>query len=218
MLDHQRPLLIAHRAGNRLAALGPAADAGAHLVEIDVWHHRGRVEVGHGEALGPIPLRWDRWQLSLGRRRDLVVRQILRALPEEVTPMFDLKGTHPDLPRDLQRVIAEHLPGRAYAVSSQNWDYLHQFLGAEHANVVRSVASAKALQRMRTDLEAWAGAGVGLHRKLLSPQVIEQLREHTEIVLTWTVNDVERATELVRQGVTGIITDSLEVIRAMRAE
>ena len=35
--------------------------------------------------------------------------------------------------------------------------------------------------------------------------------------MTWTVNDLERARDLVGRGVGGIITDRFEVIRAMRA-
>lgn len=217
MLEHQRPLLFAHRAGNRLDALAPAAAAGAHLIEIDVWFHRGRVEVGHDKTLGPIPLRWDRWSLAFGWRRTLVVADILGALPADVAPMFDLKGTDPRLPSALQRLIEEHLPGRPYAVSSQNWSYLDEFLGIEEARVIRSVGSARALQQMRTDLDAWTGAGIGFDVELLVPAVIEELRERTPLLVTWTINDLEQAQRLVEQGVGGIITDSLTVVRALAA-
>jgi hypothetical protein len=212
----ERPLLIAHRAGNHLEQLKPAAVAGAQIIEIDVWFHRGRVEVGHDKTLGPIPLRWDRWSLALGRSRKLVVRDILERFPPDATPMFDLKGTDPRLPDALQRAIEEHFAERAYTVSSQNWSYLDEFLGATGAHVIRSVGSTEMLQQMRRDLEAWTGAGIGLNVDLLSDEVISELGAATPLIVTWTVNDLERARDLVGRGVSGIITDRLEVIRAMR--
>jgi glycerophosphoryl diester phosphodiesterase len=214
---HERPLLIAHRAGNHLEKLTPAADAGAQIIEIDVWFHRDGLEVGHDKTLGPVPLRWDRWSLALGAHRELEVRDVLQRFPPDAKPMFDLKGTDPRLPEALQRAIAEHFPGRPYTVSSQNWAYLDEFLGVENAHVIRSVGSAKMLAQMRRDLDRWTGAGIGLDVELLTSAVIEELQQGTPLIVTWTVNDLERAIDLVRQGVGGIITDRLEVIRAMRA-
>jgi len=214
--ETQHPLLIAHRAGNHLDALAPAADAGAHLIEIDVWFHRGRLEVGHDKTLGPVPLRWDRWSLGLGWRRKVLLPEILSQLPPHIEPMFDLKGHHPGLPAALLHAIEQHLPNRPYAVSSQTWAYLDHFLHDDHARVVRSVGSTEALQLLREDLDSWPGAGVGFQFKLLTPEVIAELRERTPLIVTWTINDLEQARTLIRQGVGGIITDNLDVIRALR--
>ena len=218
MSPTEGPLLIAHRAGNELRSLAPAAAAGAHLIELDVWLHRGRLEVGHNKTLGWLPLLWDRWELSLDWRRELLVSDVLRHLPAGSEPMFDLKGESPGLPAALRELIDEHLPNRSYSVSSQNWQYLEHFLEVERARVVRSIGSDAALERMRDELDTWAGAGIGLDSELLTPPVVAELRERTPLILTWTVNELERATELVRAGVGGIISDNLELIRAMRAE
>ncbi len=212
-----RPLLIAHRAGNHVDALDPAARAGAQIIEIDVWFHRGRVEVGHDKTLGPIPIRWDRWSLAFGRSRKHVISDILERFPPDAKPMFDLKGTDPRLPDALRAAIEEVIPGRRYTVSSQNWAYLDRFLDAENAYVIRSIGSADMLRRMRRDLTAWNGAGIGLHHELLTDEVIRELREATPLIVTWTVNDLEHARALVQRGVGGIITDKLDLIRAMRA-
>jgi len=212
----ERPLLIAHRYGNHLDQLAPASDAGAHIIEIDVWFHRDRLEVGHDKTLGPIPLRWDRWSLALGHQRELVVANVLPELPDHVQPMFDLKGRDPRLPDALKQVIADQFVGRPYTVSSQNWGYLDQFLDAEGAHVIRSVGSTAALDLMRAELDAWTGAGIGLDVDLLSPRVIEELGAGTPLIVTWTVNDLAEANTLLRQGVGGIITDSLDVIRGLR--
>jgi len=214
----QRPLLIAHRYGNRLHLIDEAAHAGADVIEVDVWFHRGNIEVGHDKTLGPIPIRWDRWSLALGQSRELRLPEVISRLPEHIEPLFDLKGTDPRLPAALQTIIDRHFPNRGYLVASQNWDYLEQFLEAPHARVVRSAGSPRALRLVQDELADWAGDGAGFNHKLLNPGTVQALRHHTSLVLTWTVNDLERARQLADAGVTGIITDNLDLIRTIRQQ
>jgi glycerophosphoryl diester phosphodiesterase len=211
-----RPLLIAHRYGNHLDQIERASVAGAHQIEIDVWLHRGRLEVGHDKTLGPIPLRWDRWSLAFGRNRKLALADVLRELPAHVEPMLDLKGTHPGLPDALLSLLEEEFAGRPYTVASQNWEYVDRFLEIERAHVIRSIGSAEALERMQSELGSWTGAAVGFHFELLSPDVIEEFSAESRLIVTWTVNSLAQATELLQQGVGGIISDNLELIRAIR--
>jgi glycerophosphoryl diester phosphodiesterase len=218
MPPDQRPLLIAHRYGNKLPLIDEAARAGADVIEVDVWYHRGTIQVGHDKTLGPIPLRWDRWSLALGHSRPLSLPQVLRLFPANVRPMLDLKGTDPRLPAAVQAIAQQHLPERDYMVSSQNWDYLQQFLDTPTASVVRSAGTPQALRRLQDDFADWPGDGGGLNHKLITPGDIEALRHHTALVLTWTVNTIELANQLTADGVTGIITDNLELIRTIRAQ
>ena len=118
MPPDQRPLLIAHRYGNRLHLIDEAAHAGADVIEVDVWFHRGNIEVGHDKTLGPIPIRWDRWSLALGQSRELRLPEVISRLPEHIEPLFDLKGTDPRLPAALQTIIDRHFPNRGYLVAS----------------------------------------------------------------------------------------------------
>ena len=53
MSPSQRPLLIAHRYGNKLHLIDETAEAGADIVEIDLWFHRAAIEVGPAKTLGP---------------------------------------------------------------------------------------------------------------------------------------------------------------------
>jgi len=46
-------LLIAHRYGNKLHLIDETAEAGADIVEIDLWFHRAAIEVGPAKTLGP---------------------------------------------------------------------------------------------------------------------------------------------------------------------
>lgn len=217
MTTEQRPLLIAHRYGNKLKLIDAAAAAGADAIEIDVWYHRGRLEVGHDKTLGPIPLRWDRWSLALGRNRPLRLTQVIDRFPADVEPMFDLKGAAPGLPEALKACIADRLPGRPYMVSSQNWDYLEHFIDDPNARVVRSAGSPEALVQLQQQMPEWRGDGGGFNYKLLEAGSPETLSQHTNLILTWTVNDLPLARRLLAAGVTGLITDSLDLIRAIRA-
>ena len=45
-------------------------------------------------------------------------------------------------------MIDELIPGRPYGVSSQNWAYLEPFLEADHARVIRSIASDRSTHRV----------------------------------------------------------------------
>ncbi|MBT5773817.1 MAG: glycerophosphodiester phosphodiesterase [Dehalococcoidia bacterium] len=218
MTSAQRPLLIAHRYGNKLHLIDEATDAAADAIEIDVWFHRGQLEVGHDKTLGPIPLRWDRWSLALGRNRPLTLPQVLSRFPQHIEPMLDLKGTDPRLPTAIRALLTQHFTGRPYMVSSQNWDALEHFLDDPNARVVRSAGSTRALHLLQDQFADWPGAGGGLNHKLIAPGEIEALRHHTNLVLTWTVNTLPLAHQLTAAGVTGLITDNLEVIRAIRAQ
>jgi hypothetical protein len=212
------PVLIAHRYGNALDRLAPASEAGADLVELDVWFHRGRLEVGHDKTLGPIPLRWDRWSLALGRRRPLTVADLIAALPHHLEPMFDLKGKHPGLAPALSALIAACMPGRPFAVASQHWNHLEPFIAAPDARVIRSADSPAALGLLVGEIGIWHGAGAGFNRHRFTPDLVDNLRRRTGLVLSWTVNDLPTARSLIAAGVTGIITDNLEVVRTLRAD
>ena len=58
--------MIAHRAGNDPAHARSAWEAGADLIEADVWLYRGRLEVRHTKTMRGLPLLWDRWSLAPG--------------------------------------------------------------------------------------------------------------------------------------------------------
>ena len=88
----ERPLAIAHRAGNDLTALRAALDLGVDLVEADVRPYRDALEMRHARSLGP-HLLWDRWTVL--RRRHAGVRtldDLLAVAAAQGRLMLDLKG------------------------------------------------------------------------------------------------------------------------------
>ena len=54
--------------------------------------------------------------------------------------------------------------------------------------------------------------GVSIHERLLRPDTVGPLRAIADVVLTWTVNRPARASELVRLGVDGIVTDDVATL------
>ena len=49
--------------------------------------------------------------------------------------------------------------------------------------------------------------GVSIHERLLDERVVEALRGRGATVMSWPVNTLERARELARLGIQGLISD-----------
>ena len=143
-----RPLLVAHRAGNRLDRIAEAARVGADFVEIDVWFHRGQVEVGHTKTLGPLPVLWDRWEIGFGWGRPLRLADVLPRIPPTVEVYYDLKGADARLPPAVRALAEEHRPGEPRIVSTQTWEYLDHFRDDPLTRALRSVGSESMLRRL----------------------------------------------------------------------
>jgi glycerophosphoryl diester phosphodiesterase len=201
--------VIAHRAGNRLDTLHAAALAGARLVEADVRLFRRRLELRHLKTVGPVPLYWDRGELTRGWRR--VVLADLLAAPATPELMLDLKGPR----RRLGELVAEALEpvagSRRLTVCARSWALLEPFETLP-VRRVHSVGSLRELRRLRRRFAGRRLDGVSIHERLLSPSVAAHLRELTATVLSWPVNDLHRARELVELGVAGLISDRPELL------
>jgi hypothetical protein len=202
------PLLVAHRAGNHLAALSDAERRGA-IVEADVRLYRGRLEVRHLKTVGPLPLLWDRWRLEAPWRPRLLLRDLLEAAGPETALLLDLKGRRPDV---ADRTLAELRPwlgSRRLAVCARSWRLLEPFAGTP-VRRLHSVGTSRQLQRL---LRRFAGTrleGVSIHERLLDGSSAASLRGLADEIFTWPVNRPERAAELLGLGVTGLITDDLD--------
>lgn len=211
-----RPFAIAHRAGNDLARLREAVEAGAAVVEADLWLHRGRLEVRHTKTAGPLPILWDRWSLHRGWGPRLQLADLLRAAPASVLLHLDLKGWDNRLGPAVRAAMGELAPGRAYLVSAQRWALLEPFHGEPAALVVHSIGSSRRFARIEQHARERPPMAVAIHRELLTPERAARLRAVTGLILAWPVNDPAEAGRLAALGVRGFITDELEVVRAMR--
>lgn len=202
-------LAVAHRAGNSFEALAAATDVGADVVECDVHASRGRLEVRHSKALGPFL--WDRgpWELTSRAVPQLGLADLLAAT--DATLMLDLKGT------GVGRRAAQLVGARQVLVCARWWPSLDAFAGNQGVRPVLSARNRGELARLRRRVRARAPYGVSLHGSLLSQPVVAELRGRVERVMTWGVDDLATLDRVLGLGINGVISNSSEVLRAVKA-
>lgn len=214
----QHPIAIAHRAGNGLDALRLAQAAGVDLIEADVWLHRGRLEVRHLKTMGPVPLLWDRWTLVRGWIERLRLAALFEAAEAAAELMLDLKGSDRRLSAAVIEAMERFIPGRPVTVCSRNWALLDAFAGRPEVRVVHSVGSAgqlRALSRLGLGRDELA---ISIHERLLTPATVRDLTRRAGLIMTWPINTPARMTELIAQGVNGIISDDLALLARLVRE
>jgi glycerophosphoryl diester phosphodiesterase len=213
-------LAVAHRAGNSPAGLQAAARVGADVVEADVHDHRGRLEVRHSKSMGPLPWLWDRnpWELTPTSVPQLQLGALLEAVPPGTGLMLDLKGVGQVGRRTLEALHARR-PELPVLVCSRWWPSVEAHAGVDWVRPVLSARNRGELLRLRRRVRAGiAPYGVSLHGSLLSAPVVAELRERVALVMTWGVNDLDRLAQVLALGVSGVISDSSEVLAAVRRQ
>lgn len=185
------------------------------FAEADVRLVRGRLEIRHLKRLGPLPFLWDRWTLQRRPRDPFVLEQLLEATGATSELMLDLKGARAVLGRRVAAALAPLAGERAFTVCSRSWRLLEPFrdLPVRRVHSVGSPRQLRALLRLPPgDVEA-----ISIHERLVDEPTAARLRELASLVLTWPVNDLERARALARLGVSGMITDRVDVLAAAAA-
>ncbi|TWD73449.1 glycerophosphoryl diester phosphodiesterase [Kribbella amoyensis] len=202
----ERLVTVAHRAGNDLAGLREALDAGVDLVEADVHGYRGRLEIRHHKTLGP----WFLWEQGELVRRTPVpsLADLLAAVGGDPRLMLDLKGIHPYLAGR----VAAAVRGTPITVCTQHWWMLPKLADQPEAKLVYSAGSRRGLSRLRRRLKVSPVHGVCVHLRLLTPALVTELRRRADLVLTWPVDDATALDEAHRLGVTGIISKNLPLL------
>ena len=176
------------------------------LVEADVRLYGGRLEVRHLKTVGPLPILWDRWQVVAPWRPRLQLHELFAATCDETDLMLDLKGRDERLATLVLAAIEPYLGRRRFTVCARRWSMLDAF-AAHPVRRVHSVGNARQLRRL---LRRFAGEriqGVSIHETLLDEESVSALRAIADVVMTWPVNQPDRARELLRLGVHGLITD-----------
>ena len=165
--------------------------------------------------MGPVPLLWDRWQLAPGWRPRLQLEALLAAAAPNTELMLDLKGRG----AGLSRRVAEALVARPARVTvcARNWALLEELEGLEGVRLVHSVGSRRQLRALRRRFAGRRLAGVSIHRDLLDPSIVAELRARADMVITWPVSSAEEARALAGWGVSGVITERFDTLAAALA-
>ena len=212
----RRPVLaVAHRAGNSLTELRRAAAARVDLIEADVHLYRGRLEVRHSKSIPLLPWLWDRWYLEPKRASRLQLPDVLAEIEPRAPLMLDLKGPHPGLAPAVAGLLRALDPVHEVTVCTRHWWMLPSFAGLDHVRVVHSARNARELARLRRRLTRRPTFGVSMHRSLVSRDVVAELHRHAEVVMTWPVSTPDELGDVLDLGVTGVISDYLEVLEPL---
>jgi glycerophosphoryl diester phosphodiesterase len=214
-------LAVAHRAGNSLTGLKSAVVLGADVIEADVHHYRGQLEVRHLKTMGPLPWLWDRWELVPASAPRLGLAELLAAADDGVTFMLDIKGRTAGAGAAVARHLHGYAPDRPVVVCSRYWPAVAAF---DRLPWVRTVLSARNRVELRLLHRRLAAGprryGVSVHRSLLTPQVVAELHRHVDVVMTWPVNDgaaLDDVLAFAGSGTVGVISDETEVLSSVLA-
>jgi glycerophosphoryl diester phosphodiesterase len=206
-------LAIAHRAGNTLAGLRAAKGLGVDVIECDVHQHRGRLEVRHLKTAGPLPFLWDTWELASAFAPRLALGELLDTDERGTTFMLDLKGRRPSAARNLATLLHDRAHDGPLLVCGRHWSSVDTLGELSFVRRILSARNRTELSRLRRRL---AGRdrpyGVSVHQSLLDKATVSALSDQVEVVMTWPVNDVDLLDTMLGMGVTGIISDELDVL------
>lgn len=213
---------IAHRAGNNVRALEQALLTTADAIECDFWHAGGRLALRHERRLGPIPLLVDKWFIRF-QVGELSLRTMLDQIAGRTDLFIDIKSKTPraaDALLALYRDHAAELP--PVRICSPQWRVLDRI--AEARTDLRLYYSINREERVEALLSRVAAghpapgqrpAGTSIRHALLTRERTAAFHDAGLDVFAWTVNNAQRARELLDWGVDGLISDDFEMFDAL---
>ena len=212
------PAIVAHGGGNSLDRAREFLGDGADYLEVDLWVHEGQFEARHERRLRWLPLLIEKWYL----RRVPSARYGLRELLEESKGrgagiFLDLKNGGSGAATLLRRMLAANPHPDRIVASSQQWATLRAI-----REMLPEIDAFYSID-VRAKLELFLSVadrdtrprGVSCRHSLLTKRIIDTLHDRGMLVVAWTVDDEERARELVSWGIDGLTTHK---VREMRAE
>ncbi len=210
-------IVVAHRGANLTNVDAAPADwppGDADVVEADVHWFRGRLEVRHSKALWPTSRLYDHGSVLPRSAARPEMSFVVEALPQRSELWVDLKGPDPRLPVAVKNVVADRRPLR---VSARCWWQLAPFRGREGTCTFMSVGSRWQRPLARLALALGWSDGIVLHERLATSAFLESTARSAPIV-AWAVSSRDRARWLMAHGVAGLIIDSPELMRDVRAD
>jgi glycerophosphoryl diester phosphodiesterase len=210
-------LAIAHRAGNSLARMHAANELGVDVIECDVHTYRGRLEVRHLRTAGPLPFLWDKGELVSAWAPRLGLQELLEADEHGTLFMLDVKGPWTWAGRNVARMLHEGGHHRPVLACGRWWPSIDAMSHLPFVLPVLSAGNRLEVARLRRRLRRGPKVhGVSVRRELLDADLVAELHEHVEVVMTWPVNDLYTLDDLLEMGVTGVISDEDHVLAAVK--
>ncbi len=202
---------VAHNAGNNPATLEAAKRAGADVIEIDVIAARGRLVAGRPQA---VP-----WLAGLVFRGPTLAQSWSQANQVGAVKL-DLKQSDDTFLNMVVEFLSTHPVSRRVLISSDSiaaLTYLNEHVrGVE---LLFSVSNPDAMRTLRTDARLRSVlAGASVFQGLVSAELVKWAHHNHLMILAWTANDSGQINRLAGDGVDGITTSNLAVLRALRSK
>jgi glycerophosphoryl diester phosphodiesterase len=187
-------------------------------VEADLRWDGGRIVTRHARRLPFLPLYWDHWHLRLDRRARRTLDEFLEQVRGRARPYLDLKIPARPLARALVEALRRHNTLKEAEVSTGHWRLLAELRRAEpDLRVIRSVGNRRHLAALLAlPRDDPLRAGVAIDRDLLDEELAQRLRALRPTLYVWGIDDLEDARRVIGWGATGVIADSLELLRALK--
>ena len=174
----------------------------------------------HSRRLPLLPILWDGWRFRLDKGEALTLEEILDRARPRTRILIDVKSLDRRFAPTLISVIRDRGALEDVHVTSVYWGVL-ELLRLEEASLrlYRTVNRPRLVDTLQSLLDSDPlEAGVSIHRSLLSRDLAASLAAHGAPILVWPVNDLETARELLDWGVTGLISDRPELLRALKRD
>lgn len=210
---------ILHAAGNYRETLPLARLAEVDAIEADVWLRAGDVFVNHARPLGAIPYTLGSNGLRRTDQDRVNVAELLAAVEGCARLVLDLRSWFGDPAPDIMRALHPLRDRSHLLVSCESWaiaDRLRVWL--PDLQVAYSIRSEGQLRRF---VQGRIGGGLPAtsvmvrHTLLRAASEVRSLQRWADSVGVWTVDDVERARQLVDWGVDSVTSNELGVLAAL---
>jgi hypothetical protein len=214
-----------HRAGNQRALLALAADDAVDAIEADAWVIGGRVFAHHERPLGGLKVLLHNRGVRRPREPAVELDDLLEATAGRCTLILDVRSWWNDSTPELTAALADAPPEASIALTFESWGaadraraWLPQYPVAY--SVRREGQLRRYIEARIADLQGAAVApdavALAIRHTLLHDRAeVQALRRFTPRIAAWTVDGVERARELASWGVDEIVSNELDVLRAL---
>src|SRR5688572_21065832 len=208
-----------HRAGNRRELFALAADHAVDAIEADAWVIGGRIFAHHERPLQGLKVLVHNRGFRLPRGPAIELDDLLDATAARCVLILDVRSWWNDSTPELAALLADAPADARIALTFESWDAADRARAWLPAHsVAYSVRSERQLRRYieRHTQGTQDAVSLTVRHTLLHDRVeVEALRRFTPRIAVWTVDDVGRALDLVRWGVDEIVSNELEVLRAL---
>ncbi|GAA1393436.1 glycerophosphodiester phosphodiesterase [Luteococcus peritonei] len=221
---------------NTLEAFGRAVELGYRYLETDVHATRdGHLVAFHDDRLDRVSDRTGLIaELSLAEVRsarvggDAIIPTLDEVLERFGQARLNIDIKAPGAVEPLARTLADHGAEDRVCVGSFGEDRLRRFRHLTGGRVATSAGPVGVAWTARVPLlpRLLASPAVafqvpeehvvrGRRVKILTPFLLSSAHRRGKVVHVWTVNDADRMDGLIDQGVDGIVTDAVDVLRGV---